>query len=88
LNFYFQSKVNFFRPHPGEYTLQLQAMSAEKLKFNLTAVFTIGPKDEPKALEKYAKILATTEKNTDHVKDLVSIIKGETRVLAAAMIIE
>ncbi|POG58890.1 hypothetical protein GLOIN_2v1789791 [Rhizophagus irregularis DAOM 181602=DAOM 197198] len=45
-------------------------------------------KHEPKALEKYAKSFTTTEKNTDHVKELVrGIIEGETRVIAAAMTI-
>ncbi|PKK64044.1 hypothetical protein RhiirC2_854604 [Rhizophagus irregularis] len=44
-------------------------------------------KHEPKALENYAKSF-TTEKNTDHVKELVrGIIEGETRVIAAAMTI-
>jgi len=64
-------------------------MSAEKLEFNLPAVFTIGPKDEPKALERYAKLLAANDKNSDHVKELVrGIIEGETRVIAAAMTME
>ncbi|CAI2169811.1 3384_t:CDS:2 [Funneliformis geosporum] len=73
---------------PANYTLQLQAMSAEKLEFNLPAVFTIGPKDEPKSLERYAKLLAN-DKNSDDVKDLVrGIIEGETRVIAAAMTME
>ncbi|RIA90265.1 hypothetical protein C1645_797087 [Glomus cerebriforme] len=74
---------------PSNYTLQLQAMSAEKLEFNLPAVFTIGPKDEPKALEKYARLLSQTDKNSEHVKDLVKgIIEGETRVIAAGMTME
>ncbi|GBB94764.1 hypothetical protein RclHR1_02410010 [Rhizophagus clarus] len=74
---------------PANYSLQLHAMSAEKLEFSLPAVFTIGPKDEPKALEKFAKSLATTKKNDDHVEDIVrGIIEGETRVIAAAMTME
>ncbi|CAG8612567.1 8561_t:CDS:2 [Funneliformis mosseae] len=73
---------------PTNYTLQLQAMSAEKLEFNLPAVFTIGPRDEPKSLIKYAKLLAN-DKNSEDVKDLVrGIIEGETRVIAAAMTME
>jgi len=71
---------------PANYTLQLQAMSAEKLEFNLPAVFTIGPKDEPKALKRYAKLLSTNDRN---IVDLVrGIIEGETRVIAAAMTME
>ncbi|CAG8449092.1 16594_t:CDS:2 [Acaulospora morrowiae] len=79
----------FFDITPENYTLQLQAMTAEKLEFNLPAVFTIGPKDEPESLKRYAKLLATNHKNSDHVKDLVKgIIEGETRVIAAAMTME
>ncbi|GBC01178.1 hypothetical protein RclHR1_00410005 [Rhizophagus clarus] len=82
-------RSTFFDITPANYTLQLQAMSAEKLEFNLPAVFTIGPKDEPKALERYAKLLAANDKNSDHVKELVrGIIEGETRVIAAAMTME
>ncbi|CAB4416535.1 unnamed protein product [Rhizophagus irregularis] len=79
----------FFDITPANYTLQLQAMTTEKLEFNLPAVFTIGPKDEPKALERYAKLLATNGKNSEHVKELVrGIIEGETRVIAAATTME
>ncbi|CAH1759066.1 8903_t:CDS:2, partial [Entrophospora sp. SA101] len=79
----------FFDITPANYTLQLQAMTAEKLEFNLPAVFTIGPKDEKSSLERYAKLLAAHDKSSDHVKDLVrGIIEGETRVIAAAMTME
>jgi len=79
----------FFDITPANYTLQLQAMTAEKLEFNLPAVFTIGPKDETKSLERYAKLLAAHDKSSDHVKDLVrGIIEGETRVIAAGMTME
>src|SRR5439155_22761285 len=50
------------------------------------AVFTIGRKDEAKALERYAKLLETDGINSEHVKELVrGIIEGETRVIAAGM---
>ncbi|RIB28717.1 hypothetical protein C2G38_2028286 [Gigaspora rosea] len=82
-------RSQFFDITPENYTLQLQAMTAEKLEFNLPAVFTIGPKDEDKSLIKYAKLLSSKDKNSDHVKDLVrGIIEGETRVIAAAMTME
>jgi flotillin len=86
---FFSQRSVFLDLTPENYTLQLQAMSAEKLEFNLPAVFTIGPKDEPRALEKYSKLLAASDKNSDHIKDLVKgIIEGETRVIAAAMTME
>ncbi|CAJ0911716.1 2208_t:CDS:2 [Entrophospora sp. SA101] len=79
----------FFDITPVNYTLQLQAMSAERLEFNLPAVFTIGPKDEPVALYYYAKLLFADNKNSEYVKDLVrGIIEGETRVIAAGMTME
>jgi len=37
--------------------MALQAMTLEKLKFSLPAVFTIGPADSLEALEKYAVLL-------------------------------
>lgn len=37
--------------------MSLQAMTVEKLKFSLPAVFTIGPADTLEALEKYAVLL-------------------------------
>ncbi|CAG8442873.1 5207_t:CDS:2 [Cetraspora pellucida] len=82
-------RSQFFDITPMNYTLQLQAMTAEKLEFNLPAVFTIGPKDDIKSLEKYGKLLSAKDKNSEHVKDLVrGIIEGETRVIAAAMTME
>ncbi|CAG8632274.1 1708_t:CDS:2 [Paraglomus brasilianum] len=79
----------FFDITPANYTLDLQAMSAEKLEFNLPAVFTIGPRDETESLERYARLLAAKDKHSDHVKELVrGIIEGETRVIAAGMTME
>lgn len=37
--------------------MSLQAMTIEKLKFSLPAVFTIGPADDMVSLEKYAVLL-------------------------------
>ncbi|KAJ3292709.1 hypothetical protein HK104_005097 [Borealophlyctis nickersoniae] len=73
---------------PMNFTLDLQAMSAEKLEFNLPAVFTIGPKDAVESLNKYARLLAG-KKNNQHVSEIVKgIIEGETRVIAAGMTME
>lgn len=63
----------------------LQAMSNEKLEFNLPAVFTIGPKDDVSSLNKYARLLGG-KKDNKHVEATVKgIIEGETRVIAAGM---
>lgn len=42
---------------PFDFSMSLQAMTVEKLKFSLPAVFTIGPADTQDALEKYAVLL-------------------------------
>ena len=65
-------------------------MSAEKLEFNLPAVFTIGPKNEQASLDRYARLLAAkSHKGSEHVHDLVrGIIEGETRVIAAGLTME
>ncbi|KAJ3068303.1 hypothetical protein HK102_007205, partial [Quaeritorhiza haematococci] len=73
---------------PINYTLKLQAMSAEKLEFILPAVFTIGPKDDHDSLVKFARLLADSSSH-ESVQDLVrGVIEGETRVIAAGMTIE
>ncbi|KAJ3055801.1 hypothetical protein HK097_009184 [Rhizophlyctis rosea] len=73
---------------PLNFTLDLQAMSNEKLEFNLPAVFTIGPKDDISSLNKYARLLGG-KKDNKHVEATVKgIIEGETRVIAAGMTME
>ncbi|RKP09470.1 hypothetical protein THASP1DRAFT_14201 [Thamnocephalis sphaerospora] len=82
-------KARFFDITPTNYTLNLQAMSAEKLEFMLPAVFTIGPRDEPSSLKRFAKLLANSDKEGEQVTELVrGIIEGETRVIAASMTME
>ncbi len=70
-------------------------MTVEKLEFLLPArylhfqptnpSFTIGPKDEPDCLKKYAKLLANAvngSSNNNSVEELVrGIVEGETRVI-------
>ncbi len=43
---------------PFDFSLNLQAMTIEKLQFALPAVFTIGPDNKPDALKKYALLLS------------------------------
>lgn len=50
-------KVTKFQVTPMDFSLSLQAMTIEKLKFSLPAVFTIGPDDDEAALTKYAVLL-------------------------------
>lgn len=88
---------------PFDFALNLQAMTIEKLKFSLPAVFTIGPENEQAALRKYALLLSGSSKGSDfhkkadvidparrdHVQDIVKgIIEGETRVIVSGMSME
>lgn len=88
-------KVTKFSITPFDFSLQLQAMTIEKLQFALPAVFTIGPEDTPEALQKYASLLTGQAGDTNvqsnssgrgHVQDIVKgIIEGETRVIVSGM---
>lgn len=50
-------KVSKFSITPFDFSMSLQAMTVEKLKFSLPAVFTIGPDDNTASLMKYAVLL-------------------------------
>ncbi|GAQ80217.1 Band 7/SPFH domain-containing protein [Klebsormidium nitens] len=83
---FFGQKSRIFDVTPRNYTLELHAMTREKLEFLLPAVFTIGPKLEPQALHLYAQLLAGRPDEVNHITELVKgMIEGETRVLAANM---
>lgn len=58
--------------------MSLQAMTVEKLKFSLPAVFTIGPADTLESLEKYA-VLLTGESDG---RPTASAAKGAVAVAA------
>ncbi|EEA25963.1 hypothetical protein TMatcc_005786 [Talaromyces marneffei ATCC 18224] len=87
---------------PFDFSLNLQAMTLEKLQFALPAVFTIGPDNEMDALKKYALLLSGNTDGTgqpkneinqparrNHVQDIVKgIIEGETRVIVSSMTME
>ncbi|THC92360.1 hypothetical protein EYZ11_008176 [Aspergillus tanneri] len=89
---------------PFDFSLNLQAMTTEKLQFALPAVFTIGPDHEGNdSLRKYALLLSgsteqvdfakqgdvTDRERRDHVQDIVKgIIEGETRVIVSSMTME
>ncbi|KAK1917823.1 hypothetical protein P3342_000540 [Pyrenophora teres f. teres] len=76
-------KVSKISITPFDFSMALQAMTIEKLKFSLPAVFTIGPADNPDALEKYA-VLLTGESDgrpTQTVaKGVVSVGEGRSHV--------
>ncbi|KAJ9615199.1 hypothetical protein H2200_001273 [Cladophialophora chaetospira] len=51
-------RVSRISVSPFDFSLNLQAMTIEKLQFALPAVFTIGPDNKPEALKKYALLLS------------------------------
>jgi len=72
---------------PQSYKFTVNAMSREKMEFKFPAVFTIGPKNDPSSLEKYARfMLAQLVEETDAL--VGGIIEGETRTLSANLSIE
>lgn len=97
-------KVQHISISPFDFSLNLQAMTIEKLQFSLPAVFTIGPEYDMAALQKYAMLLSgenqaakskgtkaskSTTSGTNHVQDIVKgIIEGETRVIVSGMTME
>jgi flotillin len=94
-------KSTKFSITPFDFSLALQAMTIEKLKFSLPAVFTIGPDDNIEALRKYAVLLTSKEdegvrratvavgEGRGHVQDIVKgVIEGETRSIVSTMTME
>ena len=79
--------AKFISVQPKNYKFDLQAMSKEKMEFILPGVYTIGPKDDPEVLKKYATLMSnkTDEECTAIIK---GIIEGETRVLTASLTLE
>ncbi|KAF2796550.1 hypothetical protein K505DRAFT_271161 [Melanomma pulvis-pyrius CBS 109.77] len=76
-------KVSKISITPFDFSMSLQAMTIEKLKFSLPAVFTIGPADTLEALEKYA-VLLTGESDgrpaTAATKGNVAVSAGRNHV--------
>lgn len=86
---------------PFDFSMNLTAMTVEKLKFSLPAVFTIGPKDDVPSITKYAVLLSGESDGRpenikggvlacrSHVQDIVKgIVEGETRSIVSNMTME
>ncbi len=58
-----------------------EAMSQERISFNMPTVFTIGPKDDKECIKNYAKLLQNASSD-DLRSKIIGIIQGETRVAA------
>lgn len=92
-------RFDFLDMQPKTYTFDLKAMSFEKIDFTLPAVFTIGPKNDPESLVKYARLVASKNISNDddtvynhtvsHIDSIIlGILEGEVRTLSSTMSIE
>ncbi|KAF2753691.1 hypothetical protein EJ05DRAFT_168655 [Pseudovirgaria hyperparasitica] len=96
-------KVSKISITPFDFSMSLHAMTVEKLRFSLPAVFTIGPDDSVESLTKYAVLLTgqsdgrptpaaskgAVTPGSNHVQDIVKgIIEGETRSIVSTMTME
>lgn len=67
---------------PSTLSVEVDAMSKERIPFKMPSVWTIGPQDNPESLKKYSRLMI--EKDHAHLRDtVVGIIQGEARILAA-----
>lgn len=74
--------INKIYLEPASYHCVIEeAMSHERIAFNMPTVFTIGPEDDFIALQKYSKLFQSTSPEDLKVK-IVGIIQGEARVAA------
>lgn len=80
----------FIKMQPVNYEFNLSSMSQEKLEFVLPCVFTIGPKNDKESIEKYARLLPTTEhdKLIEDTKDSKKILKSDRDTKAPSQLQE
>ena len=73
-----------FSIEPVTYETHLEAMSEERIPFVLPGVFTVGPINEPEALQRYAETMIdlTEEERRDII---MGIIAGECRIRTATL---
>jgi len=67
---------------PVTLEIEVDAMSMQRIPFRMPSVWTIGPKNDAKHLENYARLLM--DKGPKGVEETIEgVIQGETRVLTA-----
>lgn len=64
--------------------ITIDAMSSQRIPFQMHTVWTIGPKNDPDALGNFARLMMEKEKS-GVVQVITGVVQGETRVLAANM---
>jgi flotillin len=86
-------RYKFIRMEPCNYEFNLQAMSREMVKFKLPGVFTIGPKNDPEALIKYARRLDNLDEDETGDRPklrqlILGILEGEVRTASGQLTME
>ncbi len=75
-------RVSYIEMSPTTFSVNVPAMSKERIPFLMPSVWTIGPKDNQVSLKTYASLLS--DKGTNSFENtVIGIIQGETRVLTA-----
>jgi flotillin len=75
-------RVSYIEMSPTTFSVNVPAMSKERIPFLMPSVWTIGPKDNKDALKTYASLLS--DKGISGLENtVVGVIQGETRVLTA-----
>lgn len=64
-----------------------EAMSQERISFNMPTVFTVGPKDDIESIKKYVTLLNSCQVDDLRTK-VVGIIQGEARVAAGKIALD
>lgn len=77
-------RVSYIEMAPTTFSVNVPAMSKERIPFLMPSIYTIGPKDDQKSLAIYASLLS--DKGSIGLENtVVGIIQGETRVLTAGL---
>jgi flotillin len=76
---YLLQKVLRFSITPFDFSMRLEAMTQEKMKFWLPAVSTIGPEDNNETILKYAVLLTGNEDSTAG-RGMVAVGQGRQHV--------
>jgi flotillin len=75
-------RVSYVEMAPTTFSVNVPAMSKERIPFLMPSVWTVGPKDDPVSLRTYASLLS--DKGINALENtVVGVIQGETRVLTA-----
>jgi len=76
-------EYSYITMNPKSYSFDIHSMSLEKLEFFLPCVFTIGPKNDPESLVKFARFLGGLKSDNgnsemhDYIKNITKDMKAD-----------